>query len=192
MVYAEGGGVGVDMDELTICQDLAEVGGPLVQFRANGKNEVAMLEGAHGPAITKTPAHPGVERVTGEQAVGQQGGHQRRVEFFAQLLQDRSRVAYYGAPTSKYRRLAGAHECLSGNGDESVVGPWTLGRWCVRLIAQFLRQIAFLHVGGQIEHEGALAPKPLKCPGQILGQPASRVNRGLATRHQLRERLLIE
>ena len=128
MVYAEGGGVCVDVDELALCQYLVEMGGPLVQFRANGKNEVAMFEGAHGPAIAKTAAHPGVERVTGEQAVGQQGGHQRRVEFFAQLLQDRSRVAYYGAPTSKYRRLAGAHECLSGNGNESVVGPWTLGR----------------------------------------------------------------
>ena len=114
------------------------------------------------------------------------------MKLFAQFSQDRSRVAYHGSPTSQYRRLAGAHECLSGNGNESVVGPWTLGRWCVRLIAQFFRQIAFLHVGRQVEHERALPSKPLKCPGQILGQSPSRVDRGPVSRHQLRECLLIE
>jgi hypothetical protein len=52
-----------------------EVGGPLVQLRANRKNEVTMFEGTHCPPIAKTPANPGVERVTGKQPVGQQGGH---------------------------------------------------------------------------------------------------------------------
>jgi hypothetical protein len=66
MMDAEGGGVGIDLDETAVCQYLPEVGGPLVQFRSNGKNEVAMLEGAHCPAISKTAANPGVERVTGK------------------------------------------------------------------------------------------------------------------------------